>query len=111
MDFACSSAEGKSKLADSGVDELLEQPLRTNTGSSAGSQRRQPIEQTLLPAAQTNLRMQHTLYFLPLPHGHGSLRPIFLSARLRIGSFFFSLAWLVSPASCWLGAIWIFGAA
>jgi hypothetical protein len=34
--------------------------------------------------------MQQTLYFLPLPQGHGSLRPTF-SARLRIGSFFFSL--------------------
>ena len=32
--------------------------------------------------------MWQFLYFLPLPHGHGSLRPTF-SPRLRIGSAFF----------------------
>src|SRR6202035_3513444 len=48
----------------------------------------------------TALRMQHTLYFLPLPHGHGSLRPTF-SARLRIGSDFLSPFWLLVSAACW----------
>ena len=42
--------------------------------------------------------MWQFLYFLPLPHGHGSLRPTF-SVRLRIGSFFFSDAALVDVAS------------
>jgi hypothetical protein len=27
--------------------------------------------------------MQHFLYFLPLPHGHGSLRPTSLPALVR----------------------------
>ena len=34
--------------------------------------------------------MWQFLYFLPLPQGHGSLRPTF-SPRLRIGSLRFSL--------------------
>ena len=38
--------------------------------------------------------MWQFLYFLPLPHGQGSLRPTF-SPRLRIGSGF------LSPCCCW----------
>src|SRR5436305_14867669 len=47
----------------------------------------------------TALRMQQFLYFLPLPHGHGSLRPT-RSPRLRIGSGFFSPFWLPAMACC-----------
>src|SRR5947209_3773563 len=44
------------------------------------------------------LRMQQFLYFLPLPQGQGSLRPTF-SVRLRIGSGFLSLFWLLAIAA------------
>src|SRR5208283_2150160 len=45
---------------------------------------------------------QQFLYFLPLLHGQGSLRPT-LSLRLRIGSGFLSPCWLPAmAASCWL---------
>ena len=40
------------------------------------------------PPGPTCCRMWQFLYFLPLPHGHGSLRPTW-SSRLRIGSVFF----------------------
>src|SRR3954465_5724225 len=46
-------------------------------------------------------RMWQFLYFLPLPHGHGSLRPTF-SPRLRIGSGFLSPLPAAMAASCWL---------
>src|SRR5271165_6384729 len=46
----------------------------------------------------TAFRMQQFLYFLPLPHGHGSLRPTF-SLRLRIGSGFLSPFWLLLMAA------------
>jgi len=46
-------------------------------------------------------RMQQFLYFLPLPQGHGSLRPT-LWLRLRIGSFLIAVCWLPAmAASCW----------
>src|SRR5438270_11830952 len=53
------------------------------------------------PAGPACCRMWQFLYFLPLPHGHGSLRPT-RSPRLRIGSGFFSVCWLLAmAASCW----------
>src|SRR5438105_14960387 len=44
------------------------------------------------------LRMQQFLYWRPLLHGHGSLRPT-LSLRLRIGSGFLSPPWLLAMAA------------
>ena len=44
-------------------------------------------------------RMQHFLYFFPLPQGQGSLRPTF-SMRLRIGSIFFSASVPAIAACC-----------
>src|SRR5262245_908193 len=50
-------------------------------------------------------RMWQFLYFLPLPHGQGSLRPTF-SPRLRIGSGFLSPLWLPAIAAlCWLAML------
>src|SRR5437667_9463037 len=46
------------------------------------------------PAGPACIRLWQFLYFFPLPHGHGSLRPT-LSRVLRIGSAFLSLAALV----------------
>src|SRR5262249_3459839 len=51
------------------------------------------------PAADLRPQLQF-LYFLPLPHGHGSLRPTRGPAERRIGSFFFPSAPLVTMSSC-----------
>src|SRR5439155_6122365 len=50
------------------------------------------------PAGPACSRMWQFLYFLPLPHGHGSLRPT-RSLVLRIGSIFFgaSVEFVVMP--------------
>ena len=42
---------------------------------------------TLVNQKHQRFRMQHDLYFLPLPQEHGSFRPI-LTSRFRIGSTF-----------------------
>jgi hypothetical protein len=44
--------------------------------------------------------MQHCLYFLPLPQGHGSLRPT-RGPTLRIGSSFCSASVPAIAACCW----------
>src|SRR5690349_11628950 len=46
------------------------------------------IHYRFAPAGPACCRMWQFLYFLPLPHGHGSLRPT-RSLVLRIGSIFF----------------------
>src|SRR5579859_2133106 len=49
---------------------------------------------------------QHCLYFLPLPHGHGSLRPTLGPVRLGTGFCFetSSAAWLTMSLAPGLGA-------
>src|SRR5438876_9265653 len=56
------------------------------------------------PHVAAVFRIQQFLYFFPLPHGHGSLRPI-LAPALRIGSIFFAGPWLAAAVPSSLAAV------
>jgi hypothetical protein len=42
------------------------------------------LTSSIVDSANDHAAPQHLLYFFPLPHGHGSLRPIFGSGRIYV---------------------------
>ncbi len=75
---------------------------RVDRSRNSAHRRKTPEKSTIIPSPHHQTaacRMWQFLYFLPLPHGQGSLRPT-RSPRLRIGSGFLSPCWLLAMAAC-----------
>src|SRR5437879_479879 len=74
---------------------------RVDRSRNSAYRRKTPEKSTIIPSPHHQTAaclIWQFLYFLPLPQGQGSLRPT-RSPRLRIGSSFLSLAWLVETWS------------
>jgi hypothetical protein len=52
-------------------------PIPTCAGTGGGDEDSGAAMVTVACLAASSCARQHCLYFFPLPHGHGALRPIF----------------------------------
>jgi len=61
-------------LTDMGKRFVFGFVIHTDNANTPTDSKREPVIHSFA--------RQHFLYFLPLPHGHGSLRPVLGSARM-----------------------------